>query len=172
MAAFTAIAVRPFFIGFGKNLLSRKSCYSCHFRHPRSQADLTLADFWGAERLKGIDTLDNKGVSLVIANTPKGQATLDSIREKCYLMETSFREAALGNPRVTESAPMPRSRALFFDDLIRGMRFSSLRRKYMNPFVQTLKLSAKDCWSILSRDLKAQEGIINWGPDDFQGGKV
>lgn len=132
-----------FFIGFGKNLLSRKSCYSCHFRHPRSQADLTLADFWDAERLKGIDTLDNKGVSLVIANTPKGQATLDSIREKCYLMETSFREAALGNPRVTESAPMPRSRALFFDDLIRGMRFSSLRRKYMNPFVQTLKLSAK-----------------------------
>ena len=131
-----------FFIGFGKTCSVVKAA-KLPFQASRSQADLTLADFWGAERLKGIDTLDNKGVSLVIANTPKGQATLDSIREKCYLMETSFREAALGNPRVTESAPMPRSRALFFDDLIRGMRFSSLRRKYMNPFVQTLKLSAK-----------------------------
>lgn len=137
-------AVRDtFFIGFGKNLFSRKSCYGCQFRHPHSQADLTLADFWGAEKLGITSPQDDKGVSLVIANTPKGQAAVASIRETCFLKETSYQKAALQNPRLTSSAPMPRSRALFFEDLNSGMRFSALKRKYMNRFVQSLKLSVK-----------------------------
>ena len=132
-----------FFIGFGKNLLSRKCCFSCQFRHPNSQADITLADFWGVERLGLTDTRDDKGISLVIANTPEGLATLESIREKCCLSEISFMDAASGNPRLTASAPMPYQRALFFEDLNRGVGFSALKRKYMNPAVQSLKLWVK-----------------------------
>lgn len=133
----------PYFIGFGKNLFSRKSCYGCQFRHPHSQADITLADFWGAEKLGITIPQDDKGLSLAIANTPQGQAALASIRKKCFLAEIPFSDAARENPRLTVSAPMPRSRALFFEDMNRGIRFSSLKRKYMNPYMQALKLWVK-----------------------------
>ena len=132
-----------FFIGFGKNLFSRKCCYSCQFRHPHTRADLTLADFWGAEELGIVHGQDDKGISLVIANTARGQAALEDIRDRCFLKETSFQEAAAKNPRLTVSAPMPRARTLFFEDLNSGMHFSALKRKYMNRFVQNLKLMAR-----------------------------
>lgn len=133
----------PFFIGFGKNLFSRKSCYNCLFKHPHSRADITLADFWGADKLGIVNTQDDKGISLVIANTPRGQAALEAIRENCFLVETSFREATSKNPRLTVSAPMPHARTLFFEDMNSGMHFSSLKRKYMNRFVQNFKLMAR-----------------------------
>jgi len=133
----------PFFIGFGKNLLSRKCCFNCQFRHPGTRADLTLADFWGAEKIMGIDPGDNKGISLVIANTSRGEAALTAIREKCFIAEAPFDEAVSWNPRLTASADIPLNRPLFFADMNRGMRFPALKRKYMNPVVQSIKLWVK-----------------------------
>jgi Coenzyme F420 hydrogenase/dehydrogenase, beta subunit C terminus. len=133
----------PFFIGFGKNIFSRKCCYSCRFRHPESRADITLADFWGAEKLNGTVADDNKGISLVLANTPKGKAAVESLAGKCYLKETVFSEAAALNPRLVSSAPMPALRSRFFGDLNSGMDFAGLQRKYMNTFIQSFKLWVK-----------------------------
>lgn len=137
-------AVRDaFFIGFGKNLLSRKCCFGCLFRHPCSQADITLADFWGADRIEGIGAHDDKGISLVITNTPEGLSALESARKCCYLAEVPLGEAVSGNPRLTVSAPIPPQRARFFEDLKKGAGFPALKRKYMNTAVQSLKLWVK-----------------------------
>ena len=132
-----------YFIGFGKGLFNRRSCSSCMFRHPNSKADITLADFWGIDKLPDKDMSDNKGVSQLIINTPKGQEALDGIAVGCRLRERPFEEAAGGNPRLVSSCPMPKARAQFYGDLAKGISFPMIRRKYMNPSIQRIKRMIK-----------------------------
>lgn len=61
---------------FYGHLIVRPSCTVCPYAPEPYAADLSIADFWGCEDLMPeID--DNKGVSLVMANSQKGQALLD-----------------------------------------------------------------------------------------------
>ena len=41
-----------YLMGYFKNLFTRKSCFDCRFKVHNSHADLTLADFWGIEKLE------------------------------------------------------------------------------------------------------------------------
>ncbi|NLH96067.1 MAG: 4Fe-4S dicluster domain-containing protein, partial [Clostridiaceae bacterium] len=41
-----------YLMGYFKNLFTRKSCFDCRFKVHTSHADLTLADFWGIEKLE------------------------------------------------------------------------------------------------------------------------
>lgn len=61
----------PYHHGFLENTYLRESCYHCHFRTRTRLADITIADFWGIDRLCP-DFYDNKGTSLVITHTTKG----------------------------------------------------------------------------------------------------
>lgn len=60
----------PYFKHFFSNTNIRPSCYSCN-RAAESVADITLGDFWGAQK-SGIADND-KGISIVICNTEKGK---------------------------------------------------------------------------------------------------
>ena len=65
-----------FMLGFLKNFYLRQSCHDCKFRSGRSGSDITLADFWGIQYvIPEID--DDKGVSLVLVNTDKGEKLLE-----------------------------------------------------------------------------------------------
>lgn len=61
------------------DLFLRKSCYTCDkvFYH---DADITIADFWGVFSFKP-ELNDNKGISLIFTNTPKGEGVLNSINQ-------------------------------------------------------------------------------------------
>ena len=60
---------------FLSNLSLRKSCYNCPAKSGKSGADITIGDFWGIENVRPeID--DDKGLSLVLVNSPKGLASL------------------------------------------------------------------------------------------------
>lgn len=52
----------------------RPSCGNCHYCNTKRPSDITLGDFWGWEKTDPQINLDNKGVSLVLINTEKGQA--------------------------------------------------------------------------------------------------
>ena len=69
----------PYFLGFNDyNLYLRPSCMQCPTRDLRSGSDITLADFWGIETLlPEID--DDKGVSVIMANTELGKRRVQSI---------------------------------------------------------------------------------------------
>ncbi len=72
------ITIDYYFHYFLGNIALKESCYNCLFREFKSKSDITLGDFWGAEKeLIGYD--DNKGVSAVIINTEKGLAIFNSI---------------------------------------------------------------------------------------------
>lgn len=68
----------PYMRGFLADVYLRPSCYRCRCKNGVSQSDLTIGDFWGIDRLMP-DFDDDKGVGLVLVNTDKGKALLDTL---------------------------------------------------------------------------------------------
>lgn len=60
----------------------RHSCGKCHFCNTTRPSDITIADFWGWEKTDPGINKDNKGVSLVLVNTPKGREIFEAIKDK------------------------------------------------------------------------------------------
>lgn len=66
----------PFMKAFLQDIILRPSCYACKAKGGSSNSDLTIADFWGIEKVfPELD--DNKGTSMVFINTNKGQSFFD-----------------------------------------------------------------------------------------------
>ena len=53
-------------------------CYSCEFSNMERTSDLTLGDFWGIDKIMP-EISAEKGVSLVLVNTIKGQGIIEEI---------------------------------------------------------------------------------------------
>jgi len=62
---------------FYQNISLRKSCAICYYANTERPSDITLADFWGWEKTDSRMNMDNKGVSLLLVNTPKGENLLN-----------------------------------------------------------------------------------------------
>ena len=67
-----------YYKGFIDNLTLRKSCYRCRYSATQHIADITLADYWGYRRYDE-NIFDNRGLSLILANTVKGENLIKSI---------------------------------------------------------------------------------------------
>lgn len=107
-----------FFIGYLQaGNFTRPSCYECHFKGFPQKADITLADFWGIENIdKSMD--QDKGTSLVIVNSEKGQALFDSIKEQIEWRQFTMDDARAGNPAMDGSLSSAKpNREAFFNDL-------------------------------------------------------
>ena len=82
----------------------RPSCNYCQAKAGRSHSDITLADFWNVDKvLAGVD--DDNGISLLLGNTDKGMALLQSVREIEY-HKVDFPLAIQFNKAWGESYPM------------------------------------------------------------------
>lgn len=119
-----------FFIGYLQyNNFVRPSCYDCKFKCFPQKADITLADFWGIEKLDPSMDQD-KGTSMVMINSDKGVALFDSVKDKVVYKQFSREEASVGNPAMNHSLTSSyATRQHFFEDLDR-MPFNELSLKY------------------------------------------
>jgi len=104
--------VNSFFKGFLYNLYLRPSCYNCPVKLLKSGSEITIADYWGIWKILP-DFDDNKGVSLVLVNTEKGEK-LYSLLDKNE-RETTYAEALRENSMIEKSVLPHRNRALFFE---------------------------------------------------------
>lgn len=69
---------------FMKSPILRKCCSDCHYSDGYHQSDITVGDYWQLNKhFPGTD--DDKGMSLVIANTPKGKLYAESIQKEMNL---------------------------------------------------------------------------------------
>lgn len=96
---------------FLQNYTLRRGCFVCPFKLPAgSNADLTIADFWGAENfLPG--HLISKGCSLVCINTPAGERAVQNIR---FLEgKWSLEDVASYNPSLIHRPEEPAKRKAF-----------------------------------------------------------
>lgn len=127
--SFGVMLADPYMAAFLRDIALRESCYMCHFTNIHRAGDLTMADFWGVTKKYPEYDTDDKGTSLVLVNTPKGQAWLDGCRTRLFLGPADLDTAIIGNPMLVRSVPRPLDRDVFYIDLD-ALTFNSLVRKY------------------------------------------
>lgn len=112
------------------NVYCRPSCYDCRFKGFPRIADITLADFWGVEKIaKGFDK--NLGTSLVMINSKKGEEYFERIKAKINCFQVPFDSILQGNPALVASLPPPAvDRNDFFTDL-NEKTFTEVAEKYI-----------------------------------------
>ncbi len=119
----------PFTLGYlVSNSFVRPSCYCCHFKGMPRQADITLADFWGLDKIH--PEWDNDcGTSAVLLNSEKGCDFFRSVGDALSSHECTLQEVAAGNGALCQSLEQKPGREQFFKD-IDTMSFAELSRKH------------------------------------------
>lgn len=103
--------------GYHTNVFCRPSCYSCLYKGFPRIADITIADYWGIEKVdKNLD--NNIGTSLILLNSKKGISYFDKVKERLEWRETVFESILAGNLALVKSiSPAKINRTHFFEDL-------------------------------------------------------
>ena len=109
----------------------RPSCYDCKFKGYPRIADITLADFWGIEKVnKSLEK--NLGTSLVMINSKKGEAYFEDVKKRINYVQVPFDTIEAGNRSLNLSVDPPKvNREEFFNDLDK-MSFLQIAEKYIS----------------------------------------
>lgn len=103
--------------GFLEDIYLRPSCYQCRFKViPKHTADITIADFWGVNRVLP-QLNDGKGTSLLLIHNARGKALFDAVSDAFEYRECDWKAATVKNPTLVRSASVPSQREAFFEDL-------------------------------------------------------
>ena len=112
------------------NAYCRPSCYDCKFKGFPRIADITLADYWGIEKIDRSLEKD-LGTSLVMINSQKGLHYFEKAKSRINYFETSFDSIIKDNQALVKPLDSPKvDRAAFFEDLDR-MSFTEIASKYI-----------------------------------------
>lgn len=104
---------------FYQHNMLRPACYCCPFACYERSADITVADYWGVEK-HCPDFDDDKGVSLVMPHTSKGQACLNSVRDQ-------FETRALSKGQTLQpNLEAPSAKGEGYEEFWRDMRTCSM----------------------------------------------
>ena len=145
------------------NVYCRPSCYDCKFKGFPRIADITLADFWGIEKVDR-SMEKNLGTSLVLLNSQKGVRFFERFKARLHCFPVAFDSILAGNPALTRPLDPPRvDRDQFFRDLD-AMSFTQLADKYINtPPSGTkyrLKMFLKRCYQVADTLLRPSTATI------------
>lgn len=102
-------SLSPYLYSFMQAYTYRESCYECKFSQIPRQGDITLADYWGANKF--IPNIDiTKGVSLVLLNTVKGEQIFSKVKNRCVVYESTLSDASCYNGNLVKRTQRPRLR--------------------------------------------------------------
>lgn len=133
----------PYMLLFLQDMTLRPSCYRCPSRNGRSGADITMADLWDVKAVApAMD--DDRGVSLVLANTEKGLGALDL--PGLELNSVEMDKAVRNNGGFAENVAVPERRTEFF----KGMHSATDIIRYMKGFVVRKPLPQRLCRGVRS----------------------
>lgn len=119
----------PFTTLFYQHIMLRESCGNCHFCNIIRPSDITLADFWGWEKVNSVFNRDNKGASLLLINTQKGKMILESIKNRLNLINVKIEECLQPNLQYpTKLNPESKN----FRILYTKYGFTYILRRYTN----------------------------------------
>ena len=121
---------------FLDNLTLRPSCYSCKFKFPNRQADLTLGDAWGVQNYAP-EMFDNRGTSLVIVHTAKGKDFFE--RLTLNKKQVDFNTAIRSNPSFIIPWSADTRRKSFFDEFSKSDNKVAVLQKYFEQDKATIR---------------------------------
>jgi coenzyme F420-reducing hydrogenase beta subunit len=133
----------PFLRGFLRNLFLRQSCHHCPAKNFKSNADLSLADYWGIDRFHP-EMDDNKGVSAVLCYNDKITLDKNEIKQRNNEMILEIKSTNLENILRNNSALLHcvaphKDREQFFEAL-QTQDITPLLNKYVGePKAEKLK---------------------------------
>lgn len=99
---------------YGHNIL-RPSCYKCNYANIHRPADITIADFWGIEKVNP-EFLDKNGVSLTIINNKKGKELFEKIKNDLNIINCSIEDCIKYTYTLNQPTPMSEGRDKFWED--------------------------------------------------------
>ena len=84
--------------GYFNGTIFRSSCFTCQYAQPKRCSDITAGDFWGlkSDYIKDKD----KGVSLALINTPKGQELFNECLSEMHFEKRPLEEAFAKNEQL------------------------------------------------------------------------
>ncbi len=123
---------------FLQNLILRPSCYVCKFKGLKRNSDLTIGDCWGIEVwLPEMD--DDKGTSVVLVHTDKGERLLRKTAPKLVLKEGNVDMLLSPMAESRRSANMNLERSVFFQLINKGADWRALSKIVAESPYQKLK---------------------------------
>ena len=123
----------PYMKVFLKNIILRPSCYSCSAKGGRSMSDITIADFWGVEKVLP-DFDDDRGVGLLMVNTEQGKKIVSSLDVDKF--PVSLTDAIRGNLAYIKTVLPNSHRNKFFQNLNSNNKIISLANRYTRPSIK------------------------------------
>ena len=87
----------------------RDGCYDCQYATLQRVSDITLGDFWGIEKYDFKGNTD-KGVSMIITNTTKGEDAFLGIVDKTVYKEFPIEYGIKSNHCLTNTTKKPEKR--------------------------------------------------------------
>lgn len=100
--------------GFGMQLFLRPACALCKYTSTSRPADFTLADYWGLDPKLELPVERDKGVSMVLVNSARGQVVYDALAGQFGQTDRPLDEAVAGNPRLKSPLKANPKRGAFF----------------------------------------------------------
>lgn len=121
--------VDPYMKLFLNNIDLRETCYNCNFKKMKRNSDITVADFWGINKVRP-EMNDEKGISAVLVNSLKGKEIFESIRNDIIWTEENIEDVIKYNFCLIKSIYYNKEREEFFQDLDK-LSFEDVLKKYL-----------------------------------------
>ena len=142
---------------FYSNYTLRPACYNCPYKKDNLRGDITIADFWGIDKILP-DFYDKKGTSLVLVHNERGKKLFNNAKK--YLDYRQVYNQDWMNFQMKEAATKPNNREQFWEDFqIRGYNY--ILKKYMKNTI----------WGNFKRNIKGAIYKMNFLIRDMKRGK-
>lgn len=127
--------------GYHTNVFCRPSCYTCKYKGFPRMADITIADYWGIEKIdKNLD--NNIGTSMILLNSKKGVDYFEKVKDKLEWKYTEFESILLGNVALFKPIePAKIDRKQFFETL-NDFTFEEVAQRFF-PLIKKENLPLK-----------------------------
>ncbi len=117
-------------LAYDYNYTSRDVCSNCLYATIKRSSDITLGDFWQYSFSNENEDDENKGVSLVLVNTRKGEEMIESISTNIRLYEKTIDDALKGHAGLYSPHRKRNLYEQFWGDVSNNKNFIFLKMKY------------------------------------------
>lgn len=118
----------PYFYAFLKGKTYRECCYNCKYSKTNRVADITIADYWGIDKIHP-EFFNKNGVSLVLVNTTKGYEYFKNT-EGLDVFVSDLNKAKVYNRNLNTPVVRPQERGTIYNGLYELSALEFFKRNF------------------------------------------
>lgn len=141
------------------------ACYKCHYTTHKRNSDITMADYWYNIGKKSLFGDGDKGISLCVVNTEKGERLLSLCTRNIEWCEIDAVKTLDAYKYFNHPTEKPKGRDAFWEDVAKG-DYALLASKYGYPAESSLadnllmRTGYPKCSSLIWKIINKIESII------------